>query len=233
MASRKKVDPAEIHIPQLVIKTISVRIIGMSELIMHNFSQKSKEQMAAKQQKKAQTARAAKNPVENYGRSFYLTKSGHPCMPSTAFKAAMVASIRQVAGMTMKGDSGAFHIRGSFVDVFGTPRMREDMARNQTGVADIRYRAGFPKWCCEVTIDYNANAISTEQLVNLVNVAGFGVGIGDWRPGSRSNYSGNFGRFVLVSGSNEKDYDAIVESTDLTEVIDLISDFELLDGAQE
>jgi hypothetical protein len=49
-----------------------------------------------------------------------------------------------------------------------------------------------------VTIKFNTSAISAEQVANLLNVAGFGVGIGEWRP----ERNGSYGRFH-VGGSDE------------------------------
>ncbi len=54
--------------------------------------------------------------------------------------------------------------------------------RNRTGVADLRYRAEFKQWTCEIIIRFNADAITLPQIVNLLNVAGFCAGVGDGRP---------------------------------------------------
>lgn len=60
--------------------------------------------------------------------------------------------------------------------------MREDMVRIAMGTADVRHRAEFLEWEVTVPVTYNASIISLEQLVNLFNIAGFGVGVGEWRP---------------------------------------------------
>lgn len=59
------------------------------------------------------------------------------------------------------------------------------------GTADIRYRGEFPEWSTEITLRYNANVLSPEQVANLFNVAGFAVGVGEWRP----QRDGSFGMF--------------------------------------
>ena len=69
--------------------------------------------------------------------------------------------------------------------------MREDMVRIGMGVADMRYRAEFWPWHAELEISYNTRALSLEQIMNLLNTAGFGVGIGEWRP----ERDGDKGRF--------------------------------------
>jgi hypothetical protein len=75
--------------------------------------------------------------------------------------------------------------------------MRRDMVRLETGVADIRFRGFFPRWSCDVDILFNRRMISEEQLTALVDAAGFGVGIGEWRPGAPKSESGQFGCFTV------------------------------------
>jgi hypothetical protein len=62
--------------------------------------------------------------------------------------------------------------------------MREDMVR-LSGIgnpADLRYRGEFVDWSCAISIKYNTNAVTAEQIVNLFNLGGFSVGVGEWRP---------------------------------------------------
>lgn len=73
--------------------------------------------------------------------------------------------------------------------------MRRDIVRLETGVADIRFRGHFPQWKATVHVQYNKRAVSEEQLMALIDAAGFGVGIGEWRPGAPKSESGQFGCF--------------------------------------
>ena len=66
------------------------------------------------------------------------------------------------------------------------------------GTADIRYRPEFRDWKIPVSIKFNANAVSAEQIANLLNTAGFAIGIGEWRP----ERNGSYGRFH-VGGESE------------------------------
>jgi len=75
--------------------------------------------------------------------------------------------------------------------------MLESMVRLATGVCDIAHRPVFPKWQITFSVEFNRRVVSLEQLAGLFNAAGFGVGIGDWRPSAPKSASGNFGRFRL------------------------------------
>lgn len=196
--------PAEaaIVIPAINLRTISIPVVGVTPLIMHKFDEKAMRMIEAKQQGKAQQKKAPKQPKDLYRAAIYFDENGDYAMPATAFKASAIGGMRQVEGLTMKGSSGAFHVEGNWVRIYGNPRMRSDLARNKTGVVDTRYRPEFVKWCAIVRITFNANVLTEEVLFNLFNVAGFAQGIGDWRPGSKENYSGSFGRY-RVAGADE------------------------------
>lgn len=171
-----------IQIPALNIRRISLVLVGDSPLICHAWSHKAKAQMLAKQMKKAKSAKEAKNPEQDYAESLYRLPGGGYGFPSIGFKAAAVDACSHVDGVTKVLARGAFHIDGEYVRIDGTPAMREDMVRIGMGTADIRYRGQFSEWRATVPIRYNANVLSAEQIANLFNVAGFGVGVGEWRP---------------------------------------------------
>ncbi|KKL87021.1 hypothetical protein LCGC14_1938870, partial [marine sediment metagenome] len=102
--------------------------------------------------------------------------------PAIAFKKAAVDACSHVDGLTKVLARGGFHVVGEMVEIKGKPRMREDMVRIAMGTADIRYRGEFPEWSCTLSIRHNPNVLSAEQIINLFNVAGFAVGIGEGRP---------------------------------------------------
>jgi len=192
------VKSATIELPPLNIQTVSFMLIGDSPLIVHAWSEKAKRQMLDKQMKKASKAKEAKDPEADYEACFYRTETGGYGFPAIGVKAAMVGACRFVdAKMTMA--RGAFHIDAEMLQVIGEPRPREDMVRVGMGTADIRYRPEFPSWRIPVTVKFNAAVISAEQIANLLNVAGFGIGIGEWRP----EKNGSYGRFHVAS--NEED----------------------------
>lgn len=189
-----------IVLPAMNLQIIKVTIVGDSPLICHAWSSKAKKQMLDKQMKKAVEKKAAKSPEDDYKESLYPYPGGGFGFPSVGFKSAMVSACRFADGVKMTELRGALHVVGDMVKIDGQPRPREDMVRVGMGVADIRYRGEFPKWKAQLTIQHNASVISTEQIVNLLNVAGFGVGVGEWRP----ERNGSFGRFHVASGKEAR-----------------------------
>ena len=98
--------------------------------------------------------------------------------------------------MTKVAARGMFHVNlgQDLVKINGTPEPREDMVRIQM-TTDIRYRGEFREWSVDLDVQYNAAAVSPEQVVNLFNVAGFAVGVGEWRP----EKNGSFGMFHVAT----------------------------------
>lgn len=188
----------KIELPALRIETLTLMLIGDSPLIVHAWSEKAKRQMLDKQMKRAKQAREAKDPEADYEACFYRTETGGYGFPAIGVKSAMVSACRFV-DMKMTEARGAFHIDAEMLPVLGEPRPREDMVRVGMGTADIRYRPEFPIWRIPVTIKYNANAISAEQIANLLNTAGFAIGIGEWRP----EKNGSYGRFHVGGESDQ------------------------------
>lgn len=202
-----KKEAVAVEMKKINIQRVEITLVGDSPLIVHNWAEKSKKEMLDKQMKKAKTAKAAKSPEDDYEAAFYRLPDGRAGFPVIAFKAAAVAAGGRFSdGMKMTELRGAFHIEGEGVDrvsnhdlvaIEGDPSMREDCVRVGMGTADLRYRPEFRQWRVTLRIRYNADAVSLDQIVNIFNLAGFGVGVGEWRP----ERDGQFGMFhVAVDG---------------------------------
>ena len=190
----------KVEIPTLNINSLAITLIGDSPLISHKWSDKAKQQMLDKQMKKAKQGKEAKDPWKDFCDSLYwLTERPESTseddvanakfgFPAVAFKAAAVNACSQVDGLTKVNARAAFHIDQELVEIIGTPQIREDMVRIGMGTADIRYRGEFKDWEVGFVVRYNAQVFSAEQIVNLFNVAGFGVGVGEWRPQKNGSY---------------------------------------------
>jgi len=192
MAAKKE---TVVEMKRINIQRVEVKLEGISPLIVHAWSAKAKKEMLDKQMKKAKNAKEAKDPQRDYEEAFYRLPNGKPGFPTIAFKqAAVSAGGRFSDGLKMTELRGAFFIEGELAEIIGEPRIREDMVRVGMGTADIRYRPEFPQWGTTLKISYNADAISLDQLVNIFNLAGFGVGVGEWRP----ERDGQFGMFRVA-----------------------------------
>jgi hypothetical protein len=212
MAARK--EATTIELPRLNVEILEVTLVGDAALICHAWSAKAKRQMLDKQMKRARPAKEAKDPEADFLETLYRLEDGGFGFPSVAFKDAAVTAVTSVGGVTKVAARQAFHVMGEDIDVTGVfegvrmrqnlvrihgsePRMREDMVRLGGTTADLRYRAEFWPWWVHVAVRYNANVLSPAQIVNLVNTAGFAVGVGEWRP----ERNGQYGLFHVAEAS--------------------------------
>ena len=176
------------------VETVHIEVVGTAPLICHRWSEKAKKQILDKQTRAASKAKQAKNPERDFEDSLYPHTDGGYGFPSVAFKAAAVRA-GTYSDMKMTFLRGAFHVAGELVPITGDPSMREDMVRLQGKTADIRHRGEFKEWSASVPVQVNASVLSVEQLANLFLIAGFAVGVGEWRP----ERNGQYGRFELGS----------------------------------
>lgn len=197
----------QIEIDQIKVTNMLVPIIGTSPLIVHNWSEKQKRAMLESQQGK-RALKESRDPEAEYQAAFYrIAKEGHPDgygFPVTAFKAAMIGAARFygksikmtelkqfifMTGVLTKADPQ------QLVEIIGEPEMREDVVR-LGGIgrgADLRYRPEFKHWAATLNVTYVQSSLSQRSVLSLIDAAGLGVGVGEWRPEKR----GEFGCFSV------------------------------------
>lgn len=199
-----------LEIPAIRVGHATITVRGLSPLIVHRFAEKARKQMADKQQGKATSKKEAKNPEEEFRASLYVTPGmedakdtadGKFYVPGLAFKAACVGAAR-FADAKMTEIRGALFIGERCPLRFDELRMREDVTRLNGSTADLRYRGEFTGWEADLDVTWSRGVLTLEEVVNLINIAGFSQGICEWRPSSRSG--GEFGRFEIVSTSTEE-----------------------------
>lgn len=192
---------AHITLRPLNLQVAEVEIVGLSDLIVHKWSDKAKRLMLEAQQNKTRAKRESKDPEADYQSSQYFIPGGEPGFPAAGFKAAMVAACRLFEGLTMTQAKLLFHVLGEGVEqlvaIKGEVYKREDMVRLETGVADIRYRAAYHNWSATLRVRYNAGVIGLQDLIQLINAAGQ-CGVGEWRPSAPKSATGAFGMFEVV-----------------------------------
>lgn len=203
-----------LEIPQQNLKSINVKIVGTSELIVHRFSEKALKMIEDIQAKKARTL-SKRNPKKEYEDCFYRWGKGNvnawnypdewdgesTGVPAIAIKKAMVTAVSQITGVTKVLARQAFHVDGEILKVENAePYMRSDHVRIGIKQTDIRYRPAYPAgWTIDVPITFDADVISLEQLMNLLERAGFSVGLCEHRP----EKDGHYGTFTIDKTQSE------------------------------
>lgn len=180
-------------VPMNIVK-MTVKVRGISPLIVHAFSEKAKKQIRDKQMKKAKSAKEAKDPEADFEAAKYTNAEGKDCIPAICLKAAIVNAARFADDLKMTVLRGAIFIEGELLPItYGSCTMREDTVRVGMGTTDLRYRPEYKDWSVDVDVRFNSRVLSKEQVVNLISLAGFSVGICEWRP----ERNGQYGRFEV------------------------------------
>lgn len=193
-----------IAIRPLRIRRIIVPIRGIQPLITNKFSDEAERKLQESQQgPKIKAAKAPRDAESEFLAARYvITEAGNwkadVCgFPASGIKKAMVAAamrvteakgtwIRAVVNVEGEEDTGLVIIEAA------EPKMRTDHVV-QAGRGNLRYRPSFSPWAMKVPLTFNEDELSAEDVVNLLQIAGFSIGIGDWRP----EKNGQFGTFEV------------------------------------
>lgn len=206
MARGSKATKIEITAPNFSI--VPVRIEGSAPLLISKFSEKSKQQIADSQtnENKTRAKRAPKDYKAEMNAARYLSAEGWDGLPCRAIRAAMIAACRTVSNLTMTAAKGAFFIvpqgrdhteDAPLVKINGKVMHDTRPARNSNGGTDMRNRPRYDNWWCEFEIQFDADMLSAQDIVNLLARAGMQVGLCELRPQSKMSTGGEYGLFLV------------------------------------
>jgi hypothetical protein len=195
-----------------VIQSVDVKLRNKpgSLLVVHSFSEKAKKEIRDKQAKKARQAKAQRDPEAEAQAAKYLDGAGRECVPVTAIKKALVSAATAFDDLTKVGLRQALFVaplvnpasmlvpieKWDGREAVGV--MREDAVTIGINTRGLAYRPSYDEWQLRVRIEFNSRLVSLEQLLALVDQAGWGVGVCEGRP-ERSSALG-WGRFERVEG---------------------------------
>lgn len=193
-----------VEIPQVRIDESEIILEGDTPLICHRMGEDAREDILRKAMKLPKKQRGPYDPQKAYEDSLYVSLAGWYGFPADGIKKSCISACRFIDGMAMTQARGAFFViaqgtergtRKPLVMLHGEPEIYEEIV-NIRGSSVVRHRAWFDSWTATVPVRYNPNIITLEAVANLLEVAGFHIGIGDWRP----EKNGTFGMFHVKRG---------------------------------
>lgn len=197
--------PGALRLERIEVHRMEVPIVGITPLIVHAWSEKARNQMAATETVKRK--KEPRDPQGDFEAARYRLPDGRDGFPAVGFKAAMVGAARLFDGVTMTALKQWLFVVGEgpsqLVPITGKISRREDMVRVGQGKADIRWRPQFDDWSTTLLVEFVASAITPSSVLALVDAAGIG-GVGEWRPSAPKGATGSYGRFRVaqVEGIN-------------------------------
>lgn len=200
------------------IQTVDLVLRGTAPLVVHAFAEKAKQEIRDKQAKKAKQAKAQRKPEEEFLAARYVDAQGRECVPVTCLKKCIITAATAFDDLTKVALRQALFVMPTpelelniFKDSFLVPiehpvegarrewavgKMREDAVTIGINTRGLTYRPEYNNWMLRVSVEFNPRLVSKEQLLALVDQAGWGVGIAEGRP-ERSSALG-WGRFERV-----------------------------------
>jgi hypothetical protein len=143
--------------------------------------------------------RDVRDPEQEFRDAAYVCEDGRFGFPAGGVKSCLVGAAHKDIGLekTLLKKS-LFIIPDDPVNNLialetDDPLMREDTVRVGAGTTDLRYRPEFRNWSMILNFEFDAQALTQQAILNLVQRAGFGIGLGEWRP----DKSGEHGRFEV------------------------------------
>jgi hypothetical protein len=198
------------NVASVGIEKVNVVLRGKcgSPLVVHNFSEKAKEEIRSKQRKDAKKAKEARDPNAEFLANRYVDSQEHECIPITALKKAIISAATAFEDLTKVGLRQALFVSATAdpsaalvpIEMYDGSNavgvMREDAVTIGINTRGLTYRPEYKEWQLRVTVEYNPRLVSNEQLMALIDQAGWGVGICEGRP-EKSSALG-WGRFERV-----------------------------------
>jgi hypothetical protein len=189
-----------ITIPEVKFQALTVRIKGQTPLIVHRFGELAQKGITDKQGGAPKVKKGARKPLEEFRDSLYPINVERDLygFPAGGIKKSLVSAGGRYAEEQQVVLRGAVNIPAELLLIEGSlPVMRQDTVR-LAGIgrpASVAYRPAFSPWEIAVPVVFNTGIIQEGQVINLFALAGFGVGIGDWRV----EKNGTYGMFEVAA----------------------------------
>lgn len=202
--------PKIVRIEKPKLSTAAIQIVGISPYVQHAFSEKQRKQMEetqrAGQQARGRRNRKPKDFEAAYENAKHYDRSGKWVgIPAPAFRNAMISACKLVGFKMTHAKLSVFVEPDGYdrndgtplVRIVGEPRIHEASVRNESGVADIRWRPMWHEWSAVVNVQWDTDQFSATDILNLMLRAGLQVGIGEGRPDSPKSNGLGWGRFEV------------------------------------
>lgn len=188
----------KIEIAPIQIETIRLRVVGitpympepMDMAVLDRYDDKKANKIASKDNVSEE---------EKAKEKYYYTEDGKKGIPSRAFYCAMIRATSYLIEKTdggMRNTKEGVTVHGDILPLkYKEEKQLIHWGRNSGKARAPRkiIRNAFYDWSAELTISYNKEHLSAEQIINILNWSGFHIGVGAFR----KEKTGNYGSFKV------------------------------------
>src|SRR5215831_12525523 len=176
--------------PRIREATVTIRNMAESPYVQHAFSEKQRKQMEETQrqgqQSRGRKVRQPKDFEAVYEAAKHHSDSGWIGIPAPAFRNAAISACRMCGLVMTRAKLSLFVLADGkdredgtpLVRIQGEPRILQSRVRNESGVADIRWRPCWDEWSAHVRVQWDEEQFSATDVFNLFVRSGWHVGIG-------------------------------------------------------
>ena len=200
-----------IEMKPISVKVVTVTIVGDGDLVLNKMNDVVSRELVDKRKDKAKdlskpnewekiiTAMHWKNGKPTDFSEDGLRKAlqeNAPCITAFGLKKSFGDAVvrNELDKYKTKFDASVNIIAsGGLVPItFAEHYIDEKLMSPKKGAPVLVHLNRFTGWKADITLSYTENAYSLEQIINIVNLAGFGIGIGSGR-------SSGYGRYHVES----------------------------------
>lgn len=211
-ALEKKLESTTVTIPAPNMKEAKFHIIGTAPLVIHRFSHKVKQMMIKKMEagstnNSKRPKRESMNIEDAYNEARYVSKEGWDGFNASAVRCAMISACRLVNFKMTIAKLTVFCVQDGWdktepeiplVRIIGKPRRLESRANVETGQAYITVRPCYDQWEANVTLRWDADQFTVNDIANLLARVGTQVGLCEGRPDSKNSAGMGWGVFRVA-----------------------------------
>ena len=203
-----KVVEKTIEVKPIVPKTIVVTIEGDSDLILNKMNDVSTRQLTNERKDKAKDLEKPNEWEQIITAMHWLNgkptdfsqkglekalKDNAPCITSFGVKKSLGQSVvrNQISQYATKFDASVNVLGqgdGLIPIKFTEHHVDEKLMSPKRGAPILVRLNRFSGWSADIVVSYIDNVYSEEQILNIINLAGFGIGIGSGRTSGYGRY---------------------------------------------
>ena len=197
-----------IEVKEIKLKLMTVTIQGDGDLILNKMNARNTRTLIDARKDKAKDVTAEVNPWEDVitamhwynGEPTDFTENGlrealkknAPCITAFGLKKSFGDAVvrNQIDTYKTKFDNGVNIIaKGGLIPIrFVEHTVDEKLMSPKKGAPVLVRLNRFSGWSADITVQYTGTVYEAEQIVNIINLAGFGGGIGSGRSSGYGRY---------------------------------------------
>lgn len=190
MTAKQDTKQKEVELQKLKKEQITVKIKGVTPLLIDKMDMNVVEAYNKKRAHKM-TEKDTRLEEEKVKDKLHFTDDGNIGFPAAGFAKGMIEVAPYIDGLDKKLVRGSIRVLGNIIPIDFKTQVINTAWGRQSGISKAPRKIVRPElrdWKCKLEIIYNSSNISAEQIINLLNWAGFQQGIGGWRPEKGGSY---------------------------------------------